>query len=311
MDRLTSMAVYVKAVDLGSFAAAADALGISPQMVSKHIVFLEDRVGATLLHRTTRRQNITDIGRAFYERCRLILSEAEAAEGLASEMHRHPKGLLKVNAPKTFGTLALAPFVTRFLEKYPDVQVEVTLEDRFVDPLEEGFDVTIRVGGTEGAGLASVPLACYELVVCAAPAYLDRHGAPQTPQDLTRHECLIFGQRAGHTPCRWLFTEDGREREVQVSGRLYSNDWMVLMRAAVEGHGVALGSDIILREELRAGRLVRLLADYRTPPRPMHALYPMRGKPSAKIMRFVEGLAEAFPPRPDGYPSARQASGMT
>ncbi|WP_180898463.1 LysR family transcriptional regulator [Martelella soudanensis] len=298
MDRLTSMAVYVKAVDLGSFAAAADALGISPQMVSKHIVFLEDRVGATLIHRTTRRQSLTDIGRAFYERCRVILGEAEAAEGLASEMHRHPKGLLKVNAPKTFGTLALAPFVTRFLEKYPDVQVEVTLEDRFVDPLEEGFDVTIRIGGAESAGLASIALAPYDLVVCAAPAYLARHGAPETPQDLTRHECLIFGQRAGQTPCRWLFTENGREREIQVSGRLYSNDWLMLLRAAVEGHGVALGSDIILREELKAGRLVRLLTGYRTPPRPMQALYPARHRPSAKIMRFVEGLAEAFPPRP-------------
>ena len=299
MDRLTSMAVYVKAVDLGSFAAAADAMGISPQMVSKHIVFLEDRVGATLLNRTTRRQNLTDIGRAFYERCRFILAEAEAAEGLASEMHRHPKGLLRVNAPKTFGALALAPFVIGFLERYREVEVELTLEDRFVDPLKEGFDVTIRIGTVESAGMAAVALTPYELVVCAAPAYLARSGTPKIPQDLNRHDCLIFGDRAGHSSCRWLFVENGRQREVQVTGRLYSNDWVVLLRAAVEGRGIALGSDIILREEMNAGRLVRVLEDYHAAPRPMQALYAMGRKPSAKVMRFVEELAAAFPPRKD------------
>ncbi|WP_174802222.1 LysR family transcriptional regulator [Martelella limonii] len=298
MDRLTSMAVYVKAVDLGSFAAAAEALGMSPQMVSKHIVFLEDRVGTTLLNRTTRRQSLTDIGRTFYERCRLILSETEAAEGIALEMHRHPKGLLRVNAPKTFGALALAPYITRFLETYPDVEVEVTLEDRFVDPLEEGFDVTIRIGAEETPGMVAVPLSPYQLVVCAAPAYLARHGTPQTPEELAGHECLIFGNRAGHSLCRWLFEQNGRQSEVHVSGRLYSNDWMVLLNAAVDGHGVALGAELILRTELAAGRLVPVLQNHRATPRTMQALYPAARRPTAKVMRFVEGLAETFPARP-------------
>ncbi|AJY47733.1 LysR family transcriptional regulator [Martelella endophytica] len=295
MDRLTSMAVYLKVVDLGSFVAAAEAMQISPQMVSKHIVFLEDRLGATLLSRTTRRQSLTDIGRAFYERCKIVLSEAEAAESLASDMHRHPKGLLRVNAPRSFGGLVLAPFVTRFLALHPEVQVELTLEDRFIDPLEEGVDITIRIGATDNPALVSVPLAPYQLIVSAAPAYLARHGTPETPQELAGHECLIFGERAGHSPCRWSFGEGDDVTDVQVRGRLFSNDWRVLLKAAVEGHGIALGAEVIVGEDLKAGRLVRLLSDYRSPKRPMEALYAAGRKPSAKIIRFVEALVAAFP----------------
>ncbi|MAM13793.1 MAG: LysR family transcriptional regulator [Rhizobiaceae bacterium] len=297
MDRLTSMAVYVQAADLGSFVAAADAMGISPQMVSKHIRFLEDRVGTTLIHRTTRRQDLTDTGRAFYERCKVILAEAEAAENLAVDMHRHPSGLLRVNAPRTFGGLALPPLISAFLDRYPDVQVELTLDDRFVDPVEEGYDVTIRIGAPANAGLSSVPLGFYHLVACAAPAYLARHGLPETPEKLSEHQCLIFGQRAGNTLCRWTFARDGRSHEARVDGRLFSNDWRVLMHAALEGRAIAFGAEAILREELKAGRLVRLFEDYETPKRPVHALYLAGRKPAARVLRFVESLEAAFAPR--------------
>ncbi|HAP98857.1 MAG TPA: LysR family transcriptional regulator, partial [Rhodospirillum rubrum] len=140
MDRLTSMGVFIKAADLGSFAAAAEALAMSPQMVAKHVVFLEDRLGTALLNRTTRRQSLTDVGRAYYDRCKLVLSEAEAAEALAHDMRSRPQGVLRVNAPMTFGAFTLAPFVTRYLTRYPEMRVDLTLNDRFVDPLEDGVE---------------------------------------------------------------------------------------------------------------------------------------------------------------------------
>ena len=156
MDRLTSMAVFVKSADLGSFAAAAEAMGMSPQMVAKHVVFLEDRLGAALLHRTTRRQSLTDVGRAYYDRCKLVLAEAEAADTIAQDMRSQPKGVLRVNAPMTFGSFTLAPFITRYLARYPDMQIDLTLNDRFVDPLEEGFDVMVRIGAVGDSSLIAI-----------------------------------------------------------------------------------------------------------------------------------------------------------
>lgn len=192
VDRLTSMAVFVKSADLGSFAGAAEAMGISPQMVAKHVVFLEDRLGTALLHRTTRRQSLTDVGRAYYDRCKQLLSEVEAAESVAKEMRSRPKGVLRVNAPMTFGAFSLAPFVTRYLSRYPDMQIDLTLNDRFVDPLEEGFEVMVRVGEVNDAALVAHPLAPYRLIACASPDYLARRGVPRTPAELAKHDCLAY-----------------------------------------------------------------------------------------------------------------------
>lgn len=296
MDRLTSMAVFVKVVDLGSFAAAANAMNISPQMVSKHVMLLEDRVGATLLNRTTRRQSLTDIGLAYYERCKLILAETEAAESLALDMHRHPTGRLRVNAPKTFGAQALAPFVMRYLAQYPDVQIDLILEDRFVDLIEDDYEVVIRIGDLQTAGVISVPLAPYRLVVCASPDYLARHGVPEKPEDLLHHDCLMFGQNALSAPACWRFFEAGRERQVNVSGRIRSNDWLVLIEAALTGNGIGVGAEAILKDHLASGRLVRLLSDYEVPTRSMQALYLAGRKPTAKVRSFIDALVAEFGP---------------
>nr|WP_272212863.1 LysR family transcriptional regulator [Marinicella sp. W31]MDC2878786.1 LysR family transcriptional regulator [Marinicella sp. W31] len=296
MDRLTSMAVFVKVVDLGSFVAAANEMGLSPQMVSKHVVFLEDRLGATLLNRTTRKQSLSDIGRAYYERCKIILGEAEAAESLASDMRRHPKGLLRVNAPRTFGSLVLAPMVTRYLARFPDVEIDLVLEDRFADPVEEGYEIVIRIGNVPAPGLVAVPLAPYRLVVCAAPDYLARCGEPKKPADLVHHQCLVFGQSSLSRPSCWRFYEGGKETEVNVSGRIRSNDWLTLMRAAVEGYGVALGAELIMRDELAAGRLVRVLGGYAVPVRPVNAFYIAGRRPTAKVRSFLDAMVEAFGP---------------
>lgn len=297
MDRLTSMAVFVKASDLGSFASAAEAMGLSPQMVAKHVVFLEDRLGATLLHRTTRRQSLTDVGRAYYDRCKLVLAEAEAADTLALDMRSRPEGMLRVNAPVTFGSFSLAPFVTRYLDRYPGMQIDLTLNDRFIDPLEEGFEIMIRVGEVDGASLVAHPLAPYRLIACASPAYLDRRGTPETPADLERHDCLAYGYWSPSIPCRWLFSRDGRTEEVRANGRFRSNDWKALLHAAIEGFGVTLGPESILNGEIAAGRLVRVLPDYEGPARPMHILHPAGRRPTVKLRSFIDAVIEEFGPK--------------
>lgn len=297
MDRLTSMAVFIKAADLGSFAAVAEAMGMSPQMVAKHVVFLEDRLGAALLHRTTRRQSLTDVGRAYYDRCKLVLAEAEAADSLALDMRSQPKGVLRVNAPMTFGSFSLAPFVTRYLSRYPDMHIDLTLNDRFVDPLEDGFEVMVRIGEVEdGGSLIAHPLAPYRLITCASPSYLERRGIPQTPTELEQHECLAYSNWSPSTVCRWRFTHNGKIEEVTAKGRLRSNDWKALLHAAIEGYGVTLGPESVLNSEVSAGRLVRVLPDYEAPARPMHVLQPAGRRPTVKVRSFVDAIIEEFGP---------------
>ena len=288
------MGVFVKAADLGSFAAAAEALRISPQMVAKHVVFLEDRLGTALLNRTTRRQSLTDVGRAYYDRCKAILTDTEAAEHLALEMRTRPKGVIRVNAPVTFGAFSLAPFLTRYLARYPDMQVDLTLNDRFVDPLEDGFEVMVRIGEFEDASLIGHKLAPYRLIACAAPAYLAERGTPQTPADLEQHDCLAYAYWSPSIPCRWRFSRDGREEEVKATGRFRSNDWRTLLHAATEGFGITLGPESVLSAELDAGRLVRVLPNHEGPARPMHVLYPAGRRPTVKVRSFVEAVVEEF-----------------
>lgn len=288
------MAVFVKASDLGSFAAAAEAMGMSPQMVAKHVVFLEDRLGTALLHRTTRRQSLTDVGRAYYDRCKQLLSEVAAAESVAQDMRSQPKGVLRVNAPMTFGAYSLAPFVTRYLDRYPDMQIDLTLNDRFVDPLEEGFEVLVRIGEVDDTSLVAHPLAPYRLIACASPDYLARRGIPQTPSELERHDCLAYAYWSPSIPCRWLFSRDGKTEEVRASGRIRSNDWKVLLHAAKEGYGVTLGPEGVLNAEIAAGRLVRILPDYEGPARPMHVVYPAGRRPTVKVKSFVDAMVEEF-----------------
>lgn len=294
MDRLTSMAVFVKAADLGSFAGAAEAIGISSQMVAKHVVFLEDRLGTALLHRTTRRQSLTDVGRAFYDRCKLVLAEAEAAESLAQDMHAQAKGVLRVNAPMTFGAFNLAPFITDYLDRYPEMQIDLTLNDRFVDPLDEGFEVIVRIGDIDDTSLIAHPLAPYRLIACASPDYLARRGTPQTPSELEHHECLAYAYWSPSIPCRWLFSRDGKTEEVRTCGRIRSNDWKTLLHAALKGYGITLGPESVLTAEIAAGRLVRVLPDHEGPTRPMHVAYPAGRRPTFKIRSFVDAIVQRF-----------------
>lgn len=294
MDRLTSMGVFVKAADLGSFAAAAEEMGLSPQMVAKHVARLEDRLGTTLLSRTTRRQSLTDVGREYYARCRQVLAEVAAADAVAQDLNREPRGVLRISAPVSFGTRAMGPVVTEYVAAYPEVEAEVILSDRFVDLAEDGIDVAIRIGAADAAGLIATPLKPYGLIACASPSYIAARGMPLEPEDLSAHECLDYAYWSPALPCRWIFSRGGLAREARVSGRLRSNDWGTLLHAAVAGRGIVLGPDLILAGEIAAGRLVRVLPDHEGPARPMHAMTLANRRATAKVRTFVDALVAAF-----------------
>jgi len=295
VDKLTSMGVFVKSAELGSFAAAAQALGMSAQMVAKHVAGLESALGITLLNRTTRRQNLTDAGRAYFDSCKSVLAEVDAADALAQAMLSQPQGVLRVSAPVTFGTFSLAPLITRYLASYPLVEMDLSLSDRYVDPVEEGYEILIRIGELGDSSLIARPLAPYRLIACASPSYLAQHGMPETPADLLHHDCLAYASGTSTMPCRWVFTRDGISEGIPVKGRLRSDNWRALLLAATEGFGITLGPTDVLAPEIKAGRLVHILPDYQGPARPMHLLYPSHRKPTAKIRSFIETMLKAFP----------------
>ncbi len=293
MDRLDSFAIFVKAVDLGSFSAAAAALNMSPQLVGRHIQRLEDRLGVQLLQRTTRRQSLTEFGRVFLERARHILSEVDAAESLAEDVRIEPRGKLRINAPVSFGISALTPRLPEFLRACPEVTVELSLTNRRVDPYEEGFDVVFRVGVLADSSLHAIPLSPYRLTACAAPSYL--RGGPRItrPEDLSHHECLSFT----HTELRdtWTFTQGQDRREVPVSGRFAVDHGEAIRGAAVQGLGVILQPDELVRLDLLAGRLVRILPDWQVPSRPLNLVYPADRRPTPKLRRFIDFARAIFP----------------
>ncbi len=298
MDRLTSMAVFVKAADLGSFTAAGTALGLSSQMVGKHVSFLEERLGAQLLHRSTRRQSLTAIGQTFYERCRVVLGEVEAAEASARESSTTPRGRLRVSAPVTFGSIALAPLISDFLRIYPQVEITLDLTDRYVDVVGEGYDVVIRLGPLKDSEFISRALVPYRLIACASPGYLATRGTPRTPADLVAHDCLGFVFASGQPFSEWRFDKEGQVHGVQVRSRFQVNDARVLQAAALDGQGIILQANLILADDLAAGRLVQVLPDYETPTRALHILFTATRPPTQTLRSFIDHVADRFGERP-------------
>lgn len=295
MDKLRSMEIFVAVVDQGSFTAAADTFRISPVMVGKHIRQLEERLGTRLLARTTRRQNLTEIGRQYAEQCRQILAQIAAAETGAEAMRATPRGKLKITAPVSFGSERLAPLMADYLAAYPDVSLELNLNDRMVDLVEEGFDAAIRIGALEDSGMVARPLRPYAMVICAAPAYLAKHGTPRTPDDLAQHECVDFLQWARHM--RWrLSGKAARHDGVTAESRFRSNNGQALRMAALHGFGIVMQAEILLADDIAAGRLVPLLHDYVPAPRLMHLLYPRDRQPTPKLTTFIDFLLERYGP---------------
>lgn len=292
MDKLRSMEVFVATVDSGSFTAAAEVFSISPVMVGKHIRFLETLLGARLLTRTTRRQNLTEIGQQYLERCRLILAQISVAESGAEAMRTTPRGVLKINAPVSFGAQCVAPAMTDYLRMHPDVSLDLNLNDRVIDLIEEGYDAAIRIGTLNDSGLVARPLRPYKMMICAAPAYLAAAGRPTTPADLRKHQCLDFMH--WHKNTRWRLKDAPLNGSEFPLCRFRSNNGLALKMAALQGFGLIMQSEILLAEDVAAGRLVSLLEDFVPPARAMHIVYPRDRQATPKMTTCVEFLLERF-----------------
>jgi DNA-binding transcriptional LysR family regulator len=290
MDRLASMAAFVKAAEAGSFAAAASALGMSPQMIAKHVTWLESRLGTRLLNRTTRRQSLTDIGKAYYDRCKLVLAEADWADSLADEAKGAPRGRLRVNAPLSFGAHSLTPVIARYLRQHPKVEVDLVLNDRFVDLVEDEFEAVFRIGPLADSSLTARELAPFRLVACASPDYLSERGVPVTPLDLETHECLVYASPSGRTIDDWHFVRNGETHRVDVRHRLRVNDAKALLIAALAGFGVAFIAEDLARDGLRSGHLTKVLPDYETPSRPIHLIYHPDRRQTPKLKSFIAAV---------------------
>jgi len=285
MDRLTSMAVFVQVVEKGSFVAAAEQMAISPTMVGKHIRYLEQRLNAPLLNRTTRRQGLTEAGRVFYERCRRLLADADAAEASARALRDSPGGLLRISAPVTFGNRVLTPILTDFLHRHPEVEAEVVLSDRKVDLIEERYEAAFRIGPVADDGLVARALPDYRMTLAAAPAYLAQQGAPSRPEQLGAHSCFGFSQWDGNH--FWRLRGPQGEISVPVRPRLRMDSGEGVRRAALAGFGIVLHAEMLLEEDIAAGRLVRVLPGYSPLPRPMHLVYLPERRQSAKLEAFI------------------------
>ncbi|MDB5653845.1 MAG: LysR family transcriptional regulator [Tardiphaga sp.] len=292
------MAVFVRVAELGSFSAIAAALGISPQIVGKHITALEARLGVQLINRTTRRQSLTEFGASYCDNCRSILADLDVAEARALNVRTTPKGLLRINAPVTFGSHVLIPVITDYLKAHPEVQVDLTLSDRFVDPVEEGYEAVFRLGPlADSATLVARALAPYRLIACASPAYLAERGVPQAPDDLRRHDCLGFSYWSGALGQEWQFSRGEEVFHVPVDSRFKANDWRALYRSALLGFGITIGFEAAMAEDLAAGRLVRVLPGFDGLTRPLHLLYARDRRMTPKLRHFIDAVLRGFAPR--------------
>ncbi|WP_028207219.1 LysR family transcriptional regulator [Paraburkholderia nodosa] len=297
MDRLTSLGVFVAAVEEGSLAAAARRFGLSAAMAGKHVSAIEAELNARLLQRTTRRLSLTDVGHAYYERCKRILEAFDEANREASDSQGTARGVLRVAAPVTFGATHLGGATARYLEDHPHVNVEVLLSDRYVDLIDAGVDVAIRIGRLQDPGLVTRRLAPCRMVVCASPAYLERHGTPRTPDDLRRAQRLAFSEAVSADDWTLLDASD-RAHVIDGPCRMAANNTQMLLGAALAGAGIAYGPTFVFGEHLGRGELVALLPDYRASELAIQAVYPGVRRIPLKVHRFVDYLAGTFGDEP-------------
>ncbi len=293
MDRLQSMEAFVKVVEQGSFARAAGVLGMSRAMVSKHVAALENHLGVRLLHRTTRRLNLTEVGRAYFDRSREILAQLAEAEETASALQSAPRGTLRVNCSTGFGVRYLAPALAAFQTQYPELQVDLNLSDRLVDIVEDGFDLVIRIGNLQDSSLIARRLAPSRLVLCASPAYLAARGTPAHPDELPAHNFLSYAYASTRDDVT-LIAADGRRVTTHLSGNLMANNGDALLAAALAGQGIIVLPTFFVGTEIADGALKVLMPDWQLPQLTIHAVYPVNRHLAAKVRLFVDFLAERF-----------------
>jgi DNA-binding transcriptional LysR family regulator len=293
MDRFQAMEVFVKVVECGSFARAAERLGVSTSVASRHVSELEAHLQTRLLHRSTRRLSLTESGREFHERATHLLRDLAEAEGAAAQDVAEPRGTLRLTAAPAFGVVHLAPILDEFLAQHPEVRIEATLSDRVVDLAEEGYDLALRVGAVRDGNVIARRIGATHMVACAAPGYLERRGNPDEVSRLAQHNCLVFGYSS--RVVEWKFqTPAGKWRVARVSGTLQSNNANLLREAALRGMGIACLPLFLVGDDLRAGRLVRVLAGHQANEVPIHAVYASRKHLSAKVRVFIAFLADHF-----------------
>jgi DNA-binding transcriptional LysR family regulator len=293
MDRFHAIAAFVKVVETGSFARAAERLDVSVSSVSRLVSDLEAHLDARLLQRTTRRLSLTEAGRAFHERSVQLMADLEEAEQSAGAGTATPRGTLRLSCSVTFGALYIAPAIAAMLVRHPELRFDVEMSDRRVDLVDEGFDAAVRIGPVGGDNLVGRRVSSTRLVSCASPAYLARHGEPKTPEDLARHTCLLYEYAAQRDV--WTFrARDGSERKVRVAGPVHSNSGGFSAALAVAGVGIALEPDFIVGPDVRAGHLRPILPAYAPLPSDIHVVYASRRHLSAKVRALSDFLAERF-----------------
>ncbi len=293
MDLFQAMSVYVKVVETGSLTAAAQACSISTTMVSNHLRSLEQRLGVSLLTRTTRRQRLTEFGTAYYERCLVVLGLVAESEQLAEQAQGEPTGTLRITAPLTFGSEVLAPALCEFSRRFPDVRFDLVLTNQLLNLVDNGFDIAIRLGAVaESSPLIARPLQDYTLTICASPDYLKRYGTPTSPEDLRAHNCLAFAYPEGDewrdAGKRWRMTGAEGEVLVDVNGSMVINTSSGLYQAARAGMGIVMLPDALLHRDLLDGKMVALLPDYQLPRRRMNLLYVQDRYRLPKLRSFVD-----------------------
>ncbi|MGA7974796.1 MAG: LysR family transcriptional regulator [Pseudolabrys sp.] len=299
MDVFRAMSVFVRVADAGSLSAAAGPCGMSATMVGNYLQDLESRLGTRLINRTTRRQSLTEFGKTYYERCVEILGLVDDTEALALERQATPRGRLRITASATFGTERLMPALADYAARYPAVDLDVVLTDTLVDLIDDNFEAAIRIGMLQDSSLIARPLAAYKLMVCAAPAYLARWGEPQHPDELRQHDCLLYtysSRSEWRAPqSDWRLTGPEGEIIVPLKGRLQVDSAQGLRRVALAGMGIVMLPEVMVSEDVDAGRLVPLLRDYAAPTRPLNLLYLRDRRMSPKLKSFVDFVVDRFP----------------
>lgn len=302
------MAAFVRAVELGAFSAAARELEVTPSALSKLVTRLEDRLGVRLLHRTTRRLSLTPEGEAYFVRCRRILADIAEAEEEVGRARGRPAGLLRMGVGTAFGMHQLVPALPRFFERYPDIRLELAVTDRRVDVVEEGSDLAIRIGALSDSSLVARRICSLERTICAAPAYLERHGTPLAPEDLLSHNCLYVSSMPELR--RWPFDTATGPHVIEVSGTVGSDSAETLLQLAIEGVGIIRLTDVIVGAEIAKGTLVPVLTGaHHVEPLPLYAVHPPGRQRSPKVAAMVDFLVENFghaPWRAAGFGGAGQ-----
>jgi DNA-binding transcriptional LysR family regulator len=298
VDKFQSLRAFAKVVEAGSFARAADRLDLSVSAVSRQVADLEAHLGARLLNRTTRRISLTESGQAFYERCVQLLADLEEAEESVTASAAVPRGTLRLTASISFGVRYLAAAVAEFGARNPQLRFDIELSDRAVDLVDEGIDLAIRIGDIGSQAVIARRIGVAQLICCAAPSYLAHRAPPRTPEDLREHACLTYAYASGGN--LWPFADaDGSVRKVEVESGTHANNGAMLAALAVAGAGITQAPDFIVAPDVRAGRLVALLADYASPAIPINAAYPSRRHLSAKVRAFVDYLVARYADNPE------------